>query len=160
LANERRGSAPVDPLELKKRYLAVNFIGLALIAAVFLYAGVVEVIKRLLAPFHGFAGLEGPQAQLLKYLFVALAFGQFFLIKAVQKILAGRGVQFLPQAAVITFALCEAVAVLGLILFLLQGNPMDFYVFMLLSLFYFWLFFPKYRDWEAQLQAPGAAPKK
>jgi hypothetical protein len=152
LANKRPGSAPVDPIELKKRYLAVNFIGLALIAAVFLYAGVVEVLKRWLAPFQGFAAFTGPQAQLLKYLFVALAFGQFFLIKAVQKILAGRGVQFLPQTAIIAFALCEAVAIFGLVLFLLQGNPLDFYVFMLLSLFYFWLFFPKYQDWEAQAE--------
>jgi hypothetical protein len=152
--------AAPDLLDLKKRYLAVNFIGLALIAAVFLDAVVVEVLKRWLAPFAGLAALSGSQAQLLKYLLVALAFGQFFLIKAVQNILAPRGVKYLPQAAVITFALCEAVALLGLVLFLLQGHPLDFYVFMLLSLFYFWLFFPKYQDWEARVQAPGSPRKR
>jgi hypothetical protein len=118
----------------------------------------VEVCKRLLPSFSGFLVLTASQAQLLKYLLVALAFGQFFLIKAVQKFLAPRGVPYLPQAAVITFFLCEAVALLGLALFLLQGHPMDFYVFMLLSLFYFWLFFPKYKDWEAKLQASGSSP--
>jgi hypothetical protein len=153
-------AAAPNLLDLKKRYLAVNFIGLVLIAAVFLSAGVVEVLQRWLAPFPGLAVLSAPQAQLLKYLLVALAFGQFFLIKAVQSILARRGAQYLPQAAVITFALCEAVAFLGLVLFLLQGHPLDFYVFMLLSLFYFWLFFPKYKDWEAQLAAPGSPRKK
>jgi hypothetical protein len=153
-------AASLDPLELKKRYLAVNLVGLAMIVSVFVYAGLVEVCKRLLPGFSGFLALTASQAQLLKYLLVALAFGQFFLIKAVQKILAPRGVQYLPQAAVITFALCEAVALLGLVLFLLQGHPMDFYVFMLLSLFYFWLFFPKYKDWEAKLAAPGSPPKR
>ena len=43
---------------LKARYLAVNFIGLAMIAAVFVYAGVVELIKWQLAPFAGFAKLD------------------------------------------------------------------------------------------------------
>ena len=42
-------------LTLKSRYLAVNFIGLAMIAAVFVYAGVVELIKWQLAPFAGFS---------------------------------------------------------------------------------------------------------
>ena len=43
---------------LKARYLAVNFIGLAMIASVFVYAGVVELIKWQLAPFAGFAKLD------------------------------------------------------------------------------------------------------
>jgi hypothetical protein len=55
-------------------------------------------------------------------------------------------------AAIITFSLCEAVALLGLVLFLLAGNAMDFYTFMFLSLFYFWFFFPKYQDWEERLK--------
>jgi len=152
--------APSDLLELKKRYLAVNFIGLAMIASVFAYAVVVEVVKRALAPFQGFAGLEAAQIQMVKYLFVALALGQFLLIRVVQKFLVSRVAQFLPQAAVISFALCEAVGLLGLVLFFLGGNPMDFYLFMLLSLFYFWFYFPKFRDWEAQAQAQESATKK
>jgi F0F1-type ATP synthase membrane subunit c/vacuolar-type H+-ATPase subunit K len=143
-------SAPPDLLELKKRYLAVNFIGLAMIASVFVYAVVVEVLKRTLAPFQGLAGLPADTAQTLKYVFVALALGNFLLIKIIGKALAARGAQYLALSGVITFALCEAVGLLGLVLFLLNGNPMDFYLFMLLSLFYFWLYFPKYRDWEEQ----------
>jgi len=149
-------SSSPDLLELKKRYLAVNFIGLTMIASIFVYAAVVEVLKRTLAPFPGFASLDAAQLQILKYLFAALAFGHFIIIKVIRKFLASRGVAFLPQAAIITFALCESVGVMGLILFLLQGNPLDFYVFMLLSLFYFWLYFPKFRDWEAQLESQNS----
>jgi F0F1-type ATP synthase membrane subunit c/vacuolar-type H+-ATPase subunit K len=145
----------VDDQQLKRRYLTVNFIGLALIGSVFIYAVVVEVLKPALAPFAGFAALTPDQVQMLKYVFVALAIADFFLIKFMQKILGSRSVQQLVQAAIITFALSESVAVFGLVLFLLAGRAQDFYLFMFLSVFYFWFFFPKYQNWEDQL---GAQP--
>jgi hypothetical protein len=144
---------------LKARYLVVNFIGLAMIAAVFIYAGVVELLKWKLAPFAGFAKLEPHTVALLKYIFLALAAAQFGVIKAVQKILPAKSVANLSQAAVITFALCESVAVLGLVLFLLAGQGLDFYIFMVISLGFFTLFFPKYDQWEQRLRAGEAARK-
>jgi hypothetical protein len=151
----------MDDQQLKIHYLRTNFIGLALIGSVFLYAGVVEILKRTLAPFAGFAGLPVAQVLTLKYIFVALAIGDFFLIKFVQKILGASTVAQLMRAAIVTFALSEAVAVLGLVLFLLAGHAMDFYTFMFLSLFYFWFFFPKYQDWEERLgvQSPTGVTK-
>jgi hypothetical protein len=145
----------MDDAQLKLRYLRVNFIGLAMIGSVFLYAAVVEVLKRVLAPFTGFAALTPPQAQMMKYLFIALALANFFLIKFIQKILGSRTVEQLVQAAIVSLAMSEAVAIFGLMLFLLTGSALDFYTFMFLSLFYFWFFFPKIKDWEAQL---GASP--
>jgi hypothetical protein len=147
----------LDDAKLKIQYLKVNFIGLALIGSVFLYAGAVEVVRWTMAPFAGFAGLPVAQMMTLKYVFVALAIGDFFLIKFIQKILGGRSVTQIVQAAMVTFALSEAVAVLGLVLFLLAGHAMDFYTFMFLSLFYFWFFFPRYQDWEDRLgvQSPS-----
>jgi F0F1-type ATP synthase membrane subunit c/vacuolar-type H+-ATPase subunit K len=145
----------LDTQQLKTRYLTANFIGLVMIGSVFIYLVVVEVLKRTMAPFSGFAAISPGQAQTLKYFFVALAIGHFFLIKFVHKILAANTVERLFKAAVVTFALSEAVAIFGLVLFLLTGNALDFYLFMFLSLFYFWFFFPKYQDWEAQLQAPS-----
>ena len=144
---------------LKARYLAVNFIGLAMIASVFVYAGVVELIKWQLAPFAGFAKLDPPTVSLLKYAFLALAAAQFGIIKAVQKIVPAKSPDHLPQTAIITFALSESVAVLGLVLFLLAGNPMDFYIFMVISLGFFYLFFPKYEQWEQRVNAGGPPGK-
>ena len=146
-------------IPLKSRYLAVNFIGLAMIAAVFVYAGVVELIKWQLAPFAGFAKLDPRTLGLLKYGFLALAAAQFGIIKVLPKILPTRSADNLSLAAVITFALCEAVAVLGLMLFLLAGNSLDFYVFMVISLGFFYLFFPKYDQWEQRMSA-GGPPRK
>ena len=144
---------------LKARYLAVNFIGLAMIASGFVYAGVVELIKWQLAPFAGFAKLDPHTVALLKYAFLALAAAQFGIIKVVQKIMPTKSVDNLPQTAIITFALCESVAVLGLGLFLLAGQGLDFYIFMVISLGFFTLFFPKYQQWEQRMRV-GASPKK
>ena len=138
---------------LKARYLAINFIGLAMIASVFVYAGVVEVIKWKLAPFAGFSTLDPGTVDLIKYVFLALAAAQFGLIKALQKILPTRSVENLSTVAIITFALCESVGILGLVLFLLNGNSMDFYIFMVISLGFFYLFFPKYEQWEERVRA-------
>jgi hypothetical protein len=144
---------------LKARYLAVNFIGLAMIASVFVYAGVVELIKWQLAPFAGFAKLDPRTVSLLKYVFLGIAAAQYGIIKIVPKILLARSVDNLPQAAIITFALCESVAVLGLVLFLLAGQGLDFYIFMLMSLGFFYLFFPKYEQWEQRVKGAGPTGK-
>ena len=140
-------------ITLKARYLAINFIGLAMIASVFIYAGVVEVIKWRMSPFAGFATLDPQTVAIIKYAFLALAAAQFGIIKALQKILPTRSVENLSLAAIITFTLCESVAVLGLVLFLLGGQGMDFYIFMVISLGFFYLFFPKYEQWEERLRA-------
>ena len=144
---------------LKARYLAINFIGLAMIASVFVYAGVVEVIKWRMAPFAGFATLDPGTVALIKYAFLALAAAQYGIIKALQKILPTRSVENLSLAAIITFTLCESVAVLGLVLFLLGGQGMDFYIFMVISLGFFYLFFPKYEQWEEEVRKGSITEK-
>jgi hypothetical protein len=133
---------------LKTRYLAVNFMGLAMIALVFVYAGLVELIKWQWAPFTGFAKLPSATTELLSYIFLAIAAAQYVAIKAVHRIVLARSVDNLPQAAVITLALCESVALLGLVLFLLSGRSGDFYIFMLSSLGFFYWFYPRYDQWE------------
>jgi hypothetical protein len=148
-----------SPIALKARYLAVNFIGLAMIASVFVYAGVVELIKWQFAPFAGFAKLDPRTAGLLKYVFLAVAAAQYAAIRVVRKIVPAKSVNNLPQAAIITFALCESVALLGLVLFLMVGNSLDFYIFMAISLGYFYLHYPKYEEWE-QLAKEAAPPRK
>jgi hypothetical protein len=154
-----KSSTPTIITTLKARYLVVNFIGLAMIASVFVYAGVVELIKWQLAPFAGFAKLDSRTVGLLRYAFLALAAVQYGAIKVVQKIVPAKSAASLPQAAIISFALCESVAVLGLVLFFLAGNSMDFYIFVMISLGFFYLFFPKYEQWEQRVKAAGP-PRK
>lgn len=155
--NPYNNSKPATPL--KARYLAVNFIGLAMIASVFVYAGVVELIKWQWARFAGFGGLPSATTELLSYIFLAVAAAQYGAIKAVQRIVLAKSVDNLPQAAVITFALCESVALLGLVLFLLTGRSLDFYIFMLISLGFFYRFYPRYDQWEKLVNEVGPARK-
>ncbi len=138
----------IDLTALKARYLAVNFIALALIASVFVYAGVVEFIRWQQSPFAGFAKLPEATVTLLRYVFLILAGTQYVVIRVVQKLLLAQSLHNLPQAAIISLALCETVAVLGLVLFLLDGIATDFYIFMTISLAFFYLYFPKYDQWE------------
>lgn len=139
--------------ELKKRYLAVNLIGLAMIGSVFLYALAVEALRRLYAPFCGFAALPAETVNLLTYLFFFASLGIYFVLKLIRRKLMVQQPRLLPQLAIVTFALCEMVAVFGLALFLLTGNSLDFYLFFAFSLFLFYIFYPKYDTWEKILAA-------
>jgi hypothetical protein len=144
--------------ELKKRYLAINLIGLVMIGSVFLYVVIVEVIKRVFAPFAGFATVDNNTANLIKYVFIFLTFANYFIIKAIQKKILTQSLTNLPQAAIITFAFCESVAVFGLVLFLLTGSTLDFYTFFAVSLFFFYIFYPRYEQWEKLLSSEGSPP--
>jgi F0F1-type ATP synthase membrane subunit c/vacuolar-type H+-ATPase subunit K len=146
---------------LKQRYLVTNFIGLAMIGSVFIYAVIVEIFKRYYAPFSGFASLPPHIADMLKYLLFLVALVFFLLIRVIQARLTAKSPQLLPSIAIATFALCEAVGIFGLMLFLLTGNSLDFYMFFAISLFLFYLFFPKYDHWEKLMaERPADAPEQ
>lgn len=147
--------------DLKKAYRTTMLIGLWLIGSVFVYAIIVEFVKTI---GHAIGAVSpAPSAAILRYVLFGVAAVIFFLIRVINNhFLAGDvrttrtetasryspDIQRLMTAAVITYAFCESIAVLGLILYFLGGSPTDFYVFMLISLFLFSVYFPKYRRWE------------
>lgn len=149
---------PLTPL--KSRYLVANFIGLAMIASVFAYAGVVEVIKRVLAPFTGFGHLTPDLAETVRHVLLGVAGVIYFVIMIGQRKIVGRDRQLLPMATFLAFVLAELVAVFGLMLFLLTGKSIDFYLFFAISLLYFWVYFPKYSTWEEVMGEPPSEPDK
>ncbi len=160
--------------DLRKAYRMTAFVGLAMIASVLVYAIVVEVIKRQNAPFGGFSPMPEYYTT-LRHILLVLAAVVFFAVRPLQRfMLTAKGqlqgsrttsqfapeVQRLMTASIVTYALCESVAIYGLVLFMLHGNSGDFYLFMVLSIFYFSTYFPKYDKWEkwiAQQQQRGQA---
>lgn len=151
--------------DLRKAYRTTAFIGLAMIAGLIVYAVVVELIKKQHAPFGGFSPMPDGIST-LRYVLLGVVAVEFFVIRILNKVmLSGKvplqssstTVQFTPEvqrlvsASIVTFALCESVAIYGLVLFLIQGNSGDFYLFMVLSLLYFSIYFPKYGTWEEWL---------
>ncbi|MDD5640641.1 MAG: hypothetical protein PHX53_03260 [Syntrophales bacterium] len=143
----------MEQQEIKKRYLAINFIGLIMIASVFGYCVVVEIIKRSLAPFTGFFKIPPPTVDVIRYALLFCSAGHFFLIKLLQKRFSTPPNLNLPAGAVISFVLAEAVALYGLIFFFIAGHAEDFYIFMAISLFFFYIFFPRFDRWEKLLAA-------
>ncbi|MGE5172392.1 MAG: hypothetical protein ACM3MD_01030 [Betaproteobacteria bacterium] len=155
--------------DLKKAYRMTAFIGLAMMASLLIYTVLVELIKKQYEPFGGFSPMPDV-VPTLRYALFAVAVVEFFIIRIVNKLnlsgtlpvsskpQIGRSTQYLPpvqrliSGAVVTFALCESVAVYGLVLFLMQGITTDFYSFLLISLFYFSIFFPKYSAWEERIK--------
>ena len=148
--------------DLRKAYRITAFIGLAMIASLIVYAVVVELIKEQNAPFGGFSPMPEVIAT-LRYALLGVAALEFFVIRLLNTLmLSGKvplrssaatvpfapEVQRLVSASIVTYALCESVAIYGLVLFLIQGNSSDFYLFLILSLLYFSIFFPKYGKWE------------
>lgn len=57
-------------------------------------------------------------------------------------------VQKLVTASIISLALSEAVAIYGLVIFLINGSSIDFYFFLTLSFIFIIIHFPRYSQWE------------
>ena len=152
---------PNSETELKRGYRLARFIGTAMVFGVLVYALVVEIMRNNSA--FSREPLLPDAAESVKYIFLGLALFQFFLIRMIRR-------RFLPrepeQAAglqtgsvsikvtrllitsIVTYVLCELVAVFGLVLFFITRSPFDFYLFMGISLLYFAAYFPRYAQWE------------
>lgn len=148
--------------KLHAAYRVVVIIGLAIMASVLVYAVIVGLFENGTLPLGGEA-LPEETAEIVKFAclgIAALAFPlmRFLSNKAMNSGSAGPEAggpgDFGPLtvAAVITFAFCEMPAIFGLVLYILTRNATDFYLFFLISLFYFATNFPKYSQWEEWLK--------
>ncbi|MCX5893274.1 MAG: hypothetical protein NTW80_09965 [Deltaproteobacteria bacterium] len=131
--------AKIPQATLQQQFKTINYIGLAMMAAVFMYAVIVLSIDKGYLPYKAQPGANIGAFTTIKYILLGLSILQYFAIKFFQKF-SLKSAAYLPAGAIITFALCEAVSIYGLVLFFLTGNAN--------SLLYFYLFYPKYSDWE------------
>jgi F0F1-type ATP synthase membrane subunit c/vacuolar-type H+-ATPase subunit K len=140
--------------DLKRVYRLAMIIGIVMISSVFIYAFIVEFIK---VNVKININLPSSMVDLLRYLFFAIAIVEFLLIKFLRsRMVSGAPssakIQKLLSMTIFTYALCESVAIYGLILFLIGGRRFDFYSLMILSLIFFAIYFPRYAQWEEWLQ--------
>jgi len=153
--------------ELKTAYRRTAIIGGAMMSTLLLYAFVAFAIASTNDPFEGFVSLE--DGGLLRNLFLGLS---LLLVVTIHRLRSrtlrssdpsGRlatnapGVRSqllsrLVANSIVTFALAESMALYGLVLFLLNGDSTDLYIFLGLSLLTFVMFFPKYHQWEEWMQ--------
>src|SRR5712692_9753978 len=133
-------------------FRATRIIAIAMVSSLVIYAMLVELIKQQFAPFRGF--VQVPWWEMLRWIFLALALADAGLIRVLRRALlapqaAGLGPgRQLQTASTVTFALCEAVGLFGLVLFLVSGSSADFYLFLALALGLFAFHFPRRARWE------------
>lgn len=139
--------------DTRKRFNLSRLIYVFVVASVFVYAFVVEMMRG----NPDFAGRPGPAPGIdtLRYVLFAFSAAMFFIIRFMRKYLASKIAKDAGDAAakltsidIVTAALCESVAIYGLVLFFVGRRPDDFYALMALSLLYFAIHFPKYSQWE------------
>jgi hypothetical protein len=151
--------------DLRRAFRATVLVSGAVIATLFVYAVVVEVIKSVLRPFTGVA--RPSDLQTLRYLAYGLAVLVVILIRVLSRALIKSGpgeseqiiVRKLSQAGLVVSFLAEVPAVLGLIFFLLTGISRDFYYLLFVSLFLEFMYFPRISTWETQAKMHSAEHK-
>jgi len=151
------------PDDLARGCRQAQVIGGALVAALATYAFVVEMVRTQKAPFMGHAPTV-PLPLLRLVLAVMSGLGLVFVNVVRRRIVAGRTVASSPGAApiplvqrlltasIVALAMCEAIAIYGLVLFLVGGQRLDFYGFAAFALLAFAAYFPRRSQWEAWAQ--------
>jgi F0F1-type ATP synthase membrane subunit c/vacuolar-type H+-ATPase subunit K len=158
--------------DLRRAYRTAVIIGLAMMASLVVYLVIVGLFENGTITLQGPAALAGSRLEHIKIVFLGISAVLFLLVRPItRRVLASDGKQRsvhdaphrsgsgaqpetvrLTVAAIITFALCEVPAVLGLVLYFLGRNASDFYLFLVISLFSFSMHFPKFSQWEEWYQ--------
>jgi hypothetical protein len=139
----------------------------AMMGSVLLYAVAVEVVNFSQAPFSGFAAK--PMDPMVRYSLWGVALLQIILISLVRRSLLAKSagpasaapvasVAKLITVTIVTAALAEIPAILGLVLFMVSGLRSDFYGLLTLSLALLATWFPRlesWREWAAEPPASG-----
>ncbi len=148
-------------VELKKIHKITAGMGWMMAACVPVYAVVIEYLVRS-------GNLEGfefafPGTKAAEYMAIALVIIYYILILSIKKRSYAKTSSLPPEkfpaaasrlyhSSVIIFALCESVAVLGIVMFFFTGNRPDFYILALASILYFIIFFPRLPEWNKLLR--------
>jgi hypothetical protein len=149
---------------LQKQFKITNYIGLVMIGSVFIFAFLVLAIDKGYFSFleNGNQKIDVAVLTKIKYLFILISVAFFLIIKFMKHTILRFFQKQYSQSlypvvlrlfafTLLVFAMCETISIYGLVLFILSRNPTDFFIFMAISLLYFYLFYPQYADWERTL---------
>ena len=151
-----------DSVGVEAAYRNAAIICGVMAASTVLYALVVAVISVFQAPFEGFA--PGAQPSILRSALWTMALVEAGLTGLVRRALLARSrsegaaaqARRLITTAVVTAALAEVPAILGLVLFMLWGLSGDFYALFALSLALGAIYFPRLDGWRELAAEPAA----
>jgi hypothetical protein len=144
---------PATENEIKNAHKRTVIIWASMALSVVVYVVVAERVRSILTPDDYFLIYDGSPLVYLRYALLVVSLGHFLLIKVIPAGMLARAdsrnvIAKLIAASVISFALCEAMAIYGLLLFLAGGNIVDTYVGAVLSAVGLGMVFPKCSQWE------------
>jgi len=143
--------------ELGQHLRIVSLVGASILVSLFLYLGVEEFIRARFRPFQGFLAVT--DVQRLRYALFALAVVAVILVRVLRQVILRRAssedgkaaLHRLQKASLLSLVLSEVPAVAGLVLFLIRGQNVDFYVLLGISIVLVFMYFPRRSAWEAWL---------
>lgn len=146
---------------LQRAYRVALLINVSMLLTLGTYAVVVEVLKGSIQHVEPMAAVG-----LLKNVFFVMGLALFFVVKFMGGVLLGNSrtdtreerIGRLQRCAVFTAVLCEVPGVLGLVLFIVGGERVDFYILMAMSVGLYAAFFPRLSKWRRWAGTGDPAP--
>lgn len=144
-----------NEVDLRKEYRISVIVAGAMATALLAYTGIVEIFKLQHNPFTGFSPQTVTPVVKEFFLFsmllvlVAIRKARSSILKKEKKDSPKSLVNKLRIATIVTFALCEVPAIMGLIIFFLGGLDKEYYILLTCSMVAMFIYFPRYRHWQA-----------
>ncbi|NJN44551.1 MAG: hypothetical protein HC806_07400, partial [Anaerolineae bacterium] len=114
---------------LDNAYRSTRYLAIALLGSLFIEAGVVELVHWTMTPFDGFGEFEGGSYPLMRYLLVLVGMSDLIILPFLRRSIllapakAGEETPALlarlRNATILTLAISNAPAILGLAIFLI-----------------------------------------
>jgi hypothetical protein len=152
----------MDPQEEIRTHLRpATMVATAIIISLVIYLALVEILRNALKPFRGFAAASaggGEQGLRLAMFGVAAVVVLLILVLRHRLFRSDQGndaptaFRRLQRAALVVLVLGEIPACLGLALFLIAGDNVDFYALLFASLVLTFINFPRRAAWEDVLK--------
>jgi len=152
----------MDPQEEIRTHLKpATMVATAIMISLFVYLALAEVLRSVLRPFRGFAAASaggGEQDLRLAAFGVAAAIVLLILVLRHRLFRLGQGddaptaFRRLQRATLVVLVLGEIPACLGLALFLVTGDNVDFYALLFASIVLTFINFPRRAAWEEALK--------
>jgi len=153
---------PVFLEKLRRIFKSTSLLALGMVGVLAIYLCFAEIIRAQKRPFLGYfsAALSGESRMTLRYAIYGAAVAIVLLLRLVNGRQL-RTIESLPpegalprlqRTGILALVLAEIPAILGLALFLAAGYNRDFYVLLFVSLFLFFMYFPRLKNWEDILQ--------
>ena len=148
-----------EEIKLRGAYNRVLRVSAAIIGSLFILAAIAEWVRSAYAPFQGlvphYEWIQG-----VRNFFYLMGMFNILLIRyVVMRIYIAPGdidfqavVERLSRAGIASMLISALPWVFGLLLFLIAGDLVDFYLLFGLSVIYSMIYFPRFRSWVSLVQ--------